>query len=366
MGAIKTLGILTSGGDCPGLNAVIRGVVQHAIEHFGCEVIGINEAQHGLLADPPRFQRLTLGLFEGELLRAGGTMLGATTQGDPWAYPDESGGTSDRSGDIIKAIRHLGVDAMVVIGGDGSMRIFDKLLTPSGIPWVGVPKTIDNDVPGTDFSVGFITAVDIVGSALDRLHTTATSHRRIMVLETMGRESGFLALYGGVAGGADAILMPELRYDITDLIAHIKRIRAKERAHILVVVAEGTPDPKGALIGMPYFGSNRALGGVGTVLADALAKGTGVSTRCTVLGHLQRGGTPAVFDRLLGSAMGVNAVDTLMKGETRKMSAWTGGHVTTVDMDVAITGPRVVDPHHEMLETARGLGIYVGTPRKTD
>lgn len=209
-------------------------------------------------------------------------MLGATAHGDPFAYPDGKGGTSDRSGDIIAAIKTLGLDALVVIGGDGSLRIFDKLLSPARIPWAGVPKTIDNDVHGTDFSVGFITAVDVVGSALDRLQTTASSHRRIMVLETMGRDAGFLALYSGVAGGADAILIPELAYDVDALANHIARIRSEERAHILLVVAEGVPDPAGAAVTMPYYGSLRALGGVGTVIADALAQKTGVSTRCTV------------------------------------------------------------------------------------
>lgn len=360
MAAIKRLGVLTSGGDCPGLNAVIRAVTQHATEHFGCEVVGITEAQHGLLSTPPLTTALTPTMFEGDWLRSGGTMLGATTRGDPFAYPDGKGGTADRSGDIIAAIKTLALDAMVVIGGDGSLRLFDKLFTPADIPWAGVPKTIDNDVPGTDFSVGFITAVDVVGSALDRLHTTASSHRRIMVLETMGREAGFLALYGGVAGGADVILIPELQYDLDALVAHVTRIRAEERAHVLVVVAEGVPDPAGAAVGLPYYGSNRALGGVGTVIADALAKRTDVSTRCTVLGHLQRGGSPAVFDRVLASAMGVEAVDVLMAGQTRRMAAWSGGCVTSVDMEPVVSGPRSVPLDHEMLNTARGLGIYVG------
>lgn len=360
MADMKKIGVLTSGGDCPGLNAVIRGVTLHATDTYGCDVIGIHDAHHGLLADPPHVERLDPDLFSGSILRAGGTILGSATTGDPFAYPIEGGSTQDRSEEVIDAIKTLGLDGLVVIGGDGSLRLFDRLLSPAGVPWVGIPKTIDNDVPGTDFAVGFNTAVEVVGSALDRLQSTAASHRRIMVLETMGRDSGYLALYGGVAGGADAILIPELKYDFAALVDHVCRIRAEERAHVLVVVAEGVPDPKGDTVTLPYYGSNRSYGGIGTVLADALGHATGVSTRCTVLGHLQRGGSPAMIDRLLGSALSVCAVEALMKGATRLLAVWTAGQVNTIAMDEAITGPRKLNRDHEMLATARGLGIYVG------
>lgn len=360
MADMKKIGVLTSGGDCPGLNAVIRGVTLHATDTYGCEVIGIHDAHHGLLADPPIVEHLNPDLFTGALLRAGGTMLGSATSGDPFAYPVEGGGAQDRSQEVIAAIQNLKLDGLVVIGGDGSLRLFDRLLSPAGIPWVGIPKTIDNDVPGTDFAVGFYTAVDVVGSALDRLQSTAASHRRIMVLETMGRESGYLALYGGVAGGADAILIPEVPYDLAALADHVCRIRAEERAHVLVVIAEGVPDPTGQAVTLPSFGSNPSYGGVGMVLANALGKTTGVSTRCTVLGHLQRGGSPAMFDRLLGSALSVCAVDALTSGETQRLAVWRSGQVRHIPMSEAITGPRKLQPNHEMLKTARGLGIYVG------
>ena len=361
MAPIRKIGVLTSGGDCPGLNAVIRGITLHATENYDCEVFGIHEGHHGLLVSPPNIQRLSPALFSGELLRAGGTMLGSTTTGDPFAYPSSNGGVSDRSKEIINAITDLELDGLVVIGGDGSMRIFDRLLTSAGIPWVGVPKTIDNDVPGTDFAVGFFTAVDVVGGALDRLQSTAASHRRIMVLETMGRDSGFLALYGGIAGGADAILIPEMNYDISYLADHVCRIRSGERGHVLVVVAEGVQSPSGETISMPYYGSNKDFGGIGTVIADELVKRTGVSTRCTVLGHLQRGGSPSMFDRLLGSALSVHAVDVLMNTKAPRLAVWRAGRVTDVPMSKVIDGPRKVVPGTEMLAVAKGLGIYTGS-----
>lgn len=360
MAKIKKIGVLTSGGDCPGLNAVIRGVTRHATDTYGCQVIGIHDAQHGLLADPPEIEVLDPDLFTGTLLRAGGTMLGSATSGDPFAYSIEGGTPQDRSQDVIQAIESLELDGLLVIGGDGSLRLFDRLLSPAGIPWVGIPKTIDNDVPGTDFAVGFYTAVDVVGTALDRLQSTAASHRRIMVLETMGRDSGFLALYGGVAGGADAILIPELPYDFGALAEHVCRIRAEERAHVLVVIAEGVTDPTGKAITLPTFGSNPSYGGVGMVLANALGKETGVSTRCTVLGHVQRGGSPAMFDRLLGSALSICAVDALMTGATQRLAVWQSGQVKHIPVDEATIGPRKLQTGHEMLKTARGLGIYVG------
>ncbi|MEQ8507841.1 MAG: ATP-dependent 6-phosphofructokinase [Rhodospirillaceae bacterium] len=359
----RRIGVLTSGGDCPGLNAVIRGVTQHATENYDCEVVGIHDGHHGLLASPPQTETLSPALFSGELLRAGGTILGSTTSGDPFAYPMPDGSTCDRSTEIVDAIAALKLDGLVVIGGDGSMRIFNRLLTSAGVPWVGVPKTIDNDVPGTDFAVGFFTAVDVVGGALDRLQSTAASHRRIMVLETMGRESGFLALFGGVAGGADAILIPEMKYDIAELAEHVCRIRSEQRAHVLIAIAEGVPNPRGEIVTLPYFGSNQAFGGVGTVLADELGKLIDVSTRCTVLGHLQRGGSPSMFDRLLGSALSVRAVDALMNATSPRLAAWRAGQVTDIPMSETITGPRKVDAGSEMLSVAKGLGVYMGSPR---
>jgi 6-phosphofructokinase 1 len=287
----------------------------------------------------------------GDLLRIGGTILGTTTKGDPFAYPDPDGTKRDRSGDVVAAIRKLGIEALVVIGGDGSMRLFDRMLTPAGIRWVGVPKTIDNDVPGTEFAVGFFTAVEVVGQALDRLASTAASHRRLMVCEVMGRDSGFLALYGGIAGGADAILLPEFAYDLDAVAAHVRRITHNRPSPVLVVVAEGIKPPAG---------ERRHKANIGLAIAEGLQARTGFDARCTVLGHLQRGGTPAMFDRLLGSAFGARAIHILAAGDSGRMVAWRGGIVTDIPIGDVTSGPRFVQAESQLMRTARRLGTYVG------
>jgi 6-phosphofructokinase len=231
------------------------------------------------------------------------------------------------------------------------MRLFHRLLAPSGIPWIGVPKTIDNDVPGTEYAVGFFTAVDVVGEALDRLSSTAASHRRIMVLEVMGRDSGFIALFGGIAGGADVILMPEISYNIDAVATHIKTITDNRPSAVLVVVAEGIKRPPE---------DRRMDGSVGAAIAHALQTRTGIDARCTVLGHVQRGGTPAMFDRLLASTFGVHAIDLLAQGQSEKLVVWRGGNVTNIPIADAAQGPRFVPRNGEMIRTARGLGIYLG------
>jgi len=349
--SIRRLAVLTSGGDCAGLNAVIRAVTDHAAGGQGWDVIGIKNGHLGLLEDPPQVIPLTPDSLRGDVLRTGGTLLGTTTKGDPFAFPGIDGKLTDRSGDVIAALKKLGVNALVVIGGDGSMRLFHRLLGSSGIPWVGVPKTIDNDVPGTDYAVGFFTAVEVVGEALDRLSSTAASHRRIMVLEVMGRDSGFIALYGGIAGGADVILMPELSYDIDAVAQHIKSLTNNRPSAVLVVVAEGIQRPPD---------DRRTGGSVGAAIAHALQTRTGIDARCTVLGHVQRGGTPAMFDRLLASTFGVHAVDLLAKSHSEKLVVWRGGNVTDISIAEAAQGPRFVPLQGEMIHTAGGLGIYLG------
>ena len=348
---IKSIGVLTSGGDCAGLNAAIRAVTDHAIGSKRWAVTGIKNGHLGLLEMPRKVVPLTLEMMRGDLLRAGGTMLGTTTKGDPFAFPDAIGSVRDRSQDVIGALKKSGIDALVVIGGDGSMRLFHRLLVDTGIPWVGIPKTIDNDVPGTEYAVGFVTSVDVVGQSLDRLASTAASHRRIMVLETMGRDSGFLALYGGIAGGADAILIPEIPYDIDHVADHLKRFSKDQSKAVMVVVAEGVERPKG---------DRRTGGSVGGAVAHFLQEKTGLEARCTVLGYLQRGGSPANFDRLLASTFGVHAVELLAQGQSDRLVAWRGGQVSDVAIADIISGPRFVAVDGEMVKTARALGIYVG------
>jgi len=347
---IRKIGILTSGGDCAGLNAVIRAATDAAIGR-GWQVLGLRNGHLGLLSSPPDVIELTVDAVRGDLLRAGGTMLGTTTKDSPFAYPQADGTTRDRSGDVVATLKSLGIDALVVIGGDGSMRLFDRLLAPAGIPWVGVPKTIDNDVPGTDYAVGFFTAVEVVGEAMDRLASTAASHRRIMVLEVMGRDSGYIALFGGVAGGADAILMPEFGYDLDAIAAHVRRITHNRPNPVLIVAAEGIKPPAD---------ERRHGGSIGAAVAAGLQKRTGFDARCTVLGHVQRGGSPAVFDRLLASSFGVQAVALLAKGENRCMAAWRGGGISHVAMSDVVTGPRFVERGNELVQAARAIGTYVG------
>jgi len=348
--SIRKIGILTSGGDCAGLNAVIRAATDAAASR-GWDVLGLRNGHLGLLVSPPDIVSLTTDSVRGDLLRAGGTILGTTTKGDPFTFPLDDGTTRDRSGEVLAALKSLGIDALVVIGGDGSMRLFDRLLEPASIPWVGVPKTIDNDVPGTDYAVGFFTAVEVVGEALDRLASTAASHRRIMVLEVMGRDSGFIALFGGVAGGADIILMPEFSYDLDAIAAHVRRITHDRPSPVLVVVAEGIKRPPD---------DRRHGSSIGAAIAAGLQARTGFDARCTVLGHLQRGGSPAVFDRLIASTFGVRAIELLASGANRCMTAWRGGAVTQTPMADVITGPRFVSADNDLLRAARGIGTYVG------
>ncbi|MBL8642740.1 MAG: ATP-dependent 6-phosphofructokinase [Rhodospirillaceae bacterium] len=347
----RRLAVLTSGGDCAGLNAVIRAVTDHASGTHGWDVIGIKNGHLGLLEDPPQVIGLSMEAVRGDVLRTGGTLLGTTTKGDPFAFPDAAGKLHDRSGDVVAGLKRLGVNALVVIGGDGSMRLFHRLLDHSGIPWVGVPKTIDNDVPGTEYAVGFFTAVEVVGEAMDRLSSTAASHRRIMVLEVMGRDSGFLGLFGGLAGGADVILLPEFPYSLDDMTRHITALTDNRPSAVLVVAAEGIKRPPE---------DRRTDGSVGLAIARELQARTGFDARCTVLGHVQRGGSPAMFDRLLASAFGAKAVNLLAGGQTSRLVVWRGGVVTDIPISDAAKGPRFVGPDSELIRTARALGIYIG------
>jgi 6-phosphofructokinase len=340
----RRLGLLTSGGDCAGLNAVIRGVVQHAALTHDIKVIGIRNGHHGLLTDPPDIIDLEPSLFKGNLLRTGGTFLGTSTSAAPGHLSLE-----EEAAALKKGLSSADLDALIVIGGDGSMRIMDRLIGDA-LPWVGVPKTIDNDVRGTDFAVGFFTAVQVVTDSFDRLHTTAASHRRIMVLETMGRQSGFIALYGGLAGGVDAILLPEADHDLEALCDHITLVRKQKHDHILISIAEGVKSPA---IDSPPLGT-------GATLAHELSQRTGIDARCTVLGHVQRGGSPTSFDRLLASSLSTKAVDILIAGGKRRLAAWNGGVLTDVPMDEVVAGPRLVAPDNQLVRTARNLDVFLG------
>jgi 6-phosphofructokinase 1 len=360
MAKVHRLGILTSGGDCAGLNAAIRAVVHRAIYSYGWTVHGIKNGTLGLMNRPIECQELTLDLLSGNLLRMGGTMLGTTNKGDPFAFPMPDGSLKDRSGEFIEGFHMVGLDALIVIGGDGSLKILDKLCKQGGLPMVGIPKTIDNDVHQTEFAIGFSTAVNVVVDALDRLQPTAASHHRVMILEVMGRDAGHIALSGGIAGGADVILIPEIPYSLDGIIRKIEEVRSEGRNHALVVVAEGCKTEGGESLTVAWSGAQSRYGGIGHYLSERISEKTNIETRVTVLGHVQRGGQPSSRDRLLASSFGVHAVDLVAKGKFNRMVAWQDRGVLDVPIAKVVGGARCVDPAGAIVHTARGLGIYVG------
>lgn len=361
--AIKRIGILTSGGDCAGLNAVIRAVYAHARGHFGWDVIGIHNGTAGLLARPVEATPLDDKVLGSDMLRQGGTILGTTNKGDPFAFPQEDGSLVDRSGEVIEGVSKLGLDALIGIGGDGSIAILRRLAQQGGINLVAIPKTIDNDLGATEMSIGFETAVQTATSALDHLQPTAASHSRVMVLEVMGRDAGHIALSAGIAGGADVILIPEIPYKFGVIEAKLAALRKSGRNFALVVVAEAVKTESGEAITAVHGGGAKVThtyGGIGHYIGEELATRSGAETRVTVLGHVQRGGTPEPKDRVLGSAFGVHAVDLIAAGKYDRMVAWNARQVIDVPIQEAIQGAATVNPQGTLVKTARGLGISFG------
>ena len=356
---VKRIGILTSGGDCAGLNAVIRAAVLRAAA-LNWEVIGILDGTHGLLVDPPQVRPLGVDDVDTNMLRQGGTVLGTTNKGDPFAYPMPDGTLKDRSREITDNIKKLGIEAIIGIGGDGSLAILRRLLQPAGIPLIGVPKTIDNDLGMTETSIGFNTAVAIATEALDRLQPTAASHDRVMVLEVMGRDAGHIALAAGIAGGADVILIPEIAYDIKKIAKHVSAIMQSSRNFALVVVSEAVRTADGSTMTKNLHGGQQRLGGIGSYIAEQISELCNAETRVTVLGHVQRGGQPSAQDRLLATAFGAHAVELLQEGKSDRMVAW--GHRKLLDVAItdAIKHYQSVEKDDPLLMTARGLGISFG------
>ncbi|HEX2830138.1 MAG TPA: ATP-dependent 6-phosphofructokinase [Burkholderiales bacterium] len=363
MSDITTIGVLTSGGDCAGLNAVVRAVTYRAIQGYGWKVLGILDGTAGLIHRPPRFRELTLDTLGASLLRESGTFLGTTSKGNPlrWEMPD--GSIRDFTPEFAQGARDLGLDALIVVGGDGSMRIISQLCERAAVGMVGVPKTIDNDVYCTEVAVGFATAINVVTEALDRLQPTAASHHRVMILEVMGRDTGHIAMNGGIAGGADIILVPELPYTVAGVARRINELLAMGRTHALVVVAEGVKTEEGESATVKDAAGHARYGGIGHYLADKLAGYTPAETRVTILGHVQRGGTPSPRDRLLASAFGVHAVDIVAKRSFGRMVAWQDGGVVDVPLSDVTIGARTLDPDDALVHTARGLGIHLGEQR---
>ncbi|PWC45713.1 ATP-dependent 6-phosphofructokinase [Azospirillum sp. TSO22-1] len=360
MTATKRIGILTSGGDCAGLNAVMRAAVHRATLTYGWQVLGIKEGTQGLLKRPVQYQVLDLPQVDGNMMRMGGTILGTTNRGDPFAYPMGDGTFKDRSDEIIGGYRELGLDALIGIGGDGSFAILRKIAQKGGLNLVGVPKTIDNDLGATEVSVGFDTAVGVAVEALDRLQPTAASHARIMVLEVMGRDAGHIALSAGIAGGADVILIPEISYSIEKIAEKMRQVKASGRNFGLVVVSEAVKTADGGEVKKVFEDGEKRYGGIGDYIGEKLARATGAETRVTVLGHVQRGSPPSPRDRLVASAFGVHAVDLIAEGKFDRMVAWSNRGVVDVPIEEAIAAYASVDPEGTLVKTARGLGISLG------
>jgi 6-phosphofructokinase 1 len=353
------LGILTGGGDAPGLNAVIRAVVK-AGSNSGIECVGLEDSFDGLI-EPGRSRVLTQRDVTG-ILRLGGTILGTTNRGNPFAYPvATSEGTHDYSDRVVQMFGRMGLDALIVIGGDGTLGIA-HLFGQRGIPVVGVPKTIDNDIVGTTNCFGFDTAVSFATDAIDRLHTTAEAHKRIMVVEVMGRYAGWIALYAGVAGGADAILIPEIPFDL-GIVA--ERLRERDRwgaKFSIVVVAEGAY-PKGGslrLIEAAHGVYAERLGGIGAEVCELLARETGKETRSVVLGHLQRGGAPTSFDRALATRFGGKAVELVRRGEFGTMVAFDPPDIIARRLEDVVGRTKTVPMDFDLLLTAKALGVTFG------
>ncbi len=360
---IKRLAILTGGGDCPGLNAVIRGVVRAAVLRHGWEVLGIHDGYDGFLrADTCR--KLTSKDVRG-LQARGGTILGTSNRGNPLNYPIREGGKivhRDVTNDIVKRIKELEIDVLIAVGGDGTMKITQALFE-KGVPVIGIPKTIDNDLGVTDVTFGFNSAVNSATDALDKLHTTAESHHRILVLEVMGRDCGWIALEAGIAGGADVILIPEIPFDLGRICEHISQRKNSGSRFSIVIVAEGAMPADGKKIyeiepGMD--GRPGRLGGIGRWVAENIGLCTTLETRVAVLGHLQRGGTPTTYDRILATRFGVEAVNLIADGGFGKMVCLRGRRIASATIESAVKKLKRVDPKGQMVGTAESLGIELG------
>ncbi len=362
----KRIGILTGGGDCPGLNAVIRAAVIRLTEHHDCEVLGIEDAHSGLIDleyRKPRGNRwLTSSDVRGILAR-GGTILGTSNKCDPFRFVVSEGGVereTDVSSTVIANAKKLGLSGVISIGGDGSMKIA-QMLIDAGLPTVGVPKTIDNDLGCTDQTFGFDTAVGIATEALDRLRDTAESHDRVMLVEVMGRDAGWIALHAGLAGGADAILLPEIPYRLEPIVEMLEARTRDGQCHAVIVVSEGAKPAGGeASILEHKLGQMPRLKGAARRVEEALASLTRAEIRTTVLGHLQRGGAPSSFDRILGTRFGHAAANLVAAGRWGQMVALRGGEITSCAIADAIATPKRVHLESSLVATARALGVSFG------
>lgn len=359
---IKKVALLTGGGDCPGLNAVIRAITRRGIMEYGWEIIGFRDGYRGLVLND--WQPLTYDNVSG-LLDRGGTVLGTSNRDNPFNFrlsTAEGVEYRDMRHAVAQNLEHNGVDALIVIGGDGTMAAAQKF-ADMGLPLVGVPKTIDNDILHTDFSFGFHTAVDTATDALDKLHSTAESHHRLMLLEVMGRYAGWLALASGLAGGADVILLPEIPYRLERIAETVAARRKRGRQYSLIVVSEGVRHSEAGLMVRHTVADSPdrlRLGGISSLLAAELAELTGSEARAMVLGHLQRGGRPNPFDRLLATRFGAAAAAAVQEGAFGHMVALKGRDIVRVPLALVAAGQRLVPPDEELLCVGRAIGVSFG------
>lgn len=361
-GPVRRIGIMTGGGDCPGLNAVIRAVVLKA-HGLGWEVMGIEDATEGLVHldyRAPRGNRLLEPADVDDILTRGGTILGTSNRSDPFHYVVD-GEETDVSARVVDNYHALGLDALISVGGDGSMRIAQRL-GALGLRIVGVPKTIDQDLGATDYTFGFNTAVQTATDAIDRLRDTAISHDRVMVLELMGRNAGWIALCSALAGGAHVCIIPEIPYRIDPIVATIRRRRERGQPFSLVIIAEGARPAEGqqSLAGPRKAGAMPQLFGAGYKLGSELQPHLQLELRVTVLGHIQRGGSPTQFDRILGTRFGAAAVDAVVAGKFGSMVALRTPDIVTVPIAEACANERRVDPQGQLVQAARDVGVCFG------
>ena len=365
MEKIKKVLVLTGGGDCPGLNAVIRGIAKRARKEGNWEIYGSVEAFNGVFREPQEIIKLTRKLTAGIHVK-GGTILKTTNKCNPMKYPVENpDGTTtftDRTNELVEKLKLLGFDAIINIGGDGSQKI-SKVLHDKGIPIIGVPKTIDNDLSSTDLTFGFQTAVQIATESFDKLVTTAESHHRVMIMEVMGRDAGWIALHTAIAGGAEVCLIPEIPYDIGKIVKRINARYKKGRGFVNLVVAEGAKPKDGKIVArVGEKGSEHLrLGGIAFQLAHQLKDaGCDAEIRETVLGHIQRGGIPIAYDRVLATVFGVKAMELAINGEFGKMVALQNNSFTYVSLEEAVREYHFIKKDNYLVKAARGLGISFG------
>lgn len=364
---VKKIGVSTGGGDCPGLNAVIRAVTRTAVDVYGWDVIGIQDGFDGLI-NMQGIIELKPFKVRGILPR-GGTILGTTNRGNPFKYKIRVGDKEeirDMSDRVLENLAILGIDALVMIGGDGSLTIGKDLMN-LGVKVVGVPKTIDNDLSATEVTFGYNTAVTTATEAIDKLHTTAESHHRIMVIEVMGRDAGWIALASGVAGGADVILIPEIPFDIEVVADTIGRRSKRGSKFSIVVVAEGARPKDGAQMYLEHKIGERivkTLGGIGEYVSQTLSQKLAMESRVTVLGHLQRGGSPTTYDRFLATRFGAKAADLIAEEKFGMMVCLRGGKIESAPIEEAVGQLKLVNPDGEIATVAEKLSICLGRPNK--